>query len=89
MSEGTEPREEAPRSVPELPGGADRFLRLLVGDVEDYAIFLLDPTGRVASWNTGARRIKGYERSEIVGRHFSCFYESDAVASGWPGPPNL
>jgi PAS domain S-box-containing protein len=84
MSEGTEPREEAPRSVPELPGGADRFLRLLVGDVEDYAILLLDPTGRVASWNTGARRIKGYERSEIVGRHFSCFYESEAVARGWP-----
>jgi PAS domain S-box-containing protein len=84
MPEGLDPRDEAIRRTPELPVGTERFLRLLVGDVQDYAIFLLDPTGRVASWNSGARRIKGYERSEIVGRHFSCFYPSDAIAKGWP-----
>ena len=42
--------------------------------MEDYAIFMLDPTGYVVSWNTGAERIKGYNAEEIVGRHFSCFY---------------
>ncbi len=84
MSEDIGPRGEITRRAPELPGATDRFLRLLVGDVEDYAIFLLDPTGRVASWNTGARRIKGYERGEIIGRHYSCFYPSEAMARGWP-----
>ena len=48
--------------------------RLMVEEVTDYAIFMLDPQGQVVSWNKGARRIKGYEAGEIVGRHFSCFY---------------
>ncbi|WP_259315574.1 sensor histidine kinase [Capillimicrobium parvum] len=47
---------------------------LLVETVSDYAIFLLEPDGRVASWNRGARRIKGYEAPEVIGRHFSLFY---------------
>lgn len=84
MTEDNGSREDSPARVPELPAGTERFLQLLVGDVQDYAIFLLDPAGRVASWNTGARKIKGYERSEIVGRHFSAFYPPDAVARGWP-----
>jgi len=50
---------------------------LLVDSVTDYAIFLLEPDGRVASWNRGARRIKGYEASEIIGRHFSTFYTQE------------
>ena len=59
-------------------------LRLLVDSTTDYAIFLLDPEGRVASWNTGAQRIKGYTAQEIVGRHFSAFYTDDAIQRKWP-----
>jgi PAS domain S-box-containing protein len=54
----------------------ERF-RLLVEGVEDYAIFLLDPSGAVATWNPGAERIQGYRAQEIIGRHFSCFYPAD------------
>ncbi|MBN9523634.1 PAS domain S-box protein, partial [bacterium] len=61
----------------------ERF-RLLVEGVNDYAIFMLDPEGRVATWNAGAERLKGYTAAEIVGRHFSTFYPPDAVARGWP-----
>lgn len=50
------------------------MLRLLVERVEDYAIFLLDVEGHVATWNPGARRIKGYEADQIIGKHFSVFY---------------
>ena len=53
---------------------SDEQLRLLVSSVTDYAIYLLDTAGRVASWNAGAERIKGYRAAEIVGRHFSLFY---------------
>jgi PAS domain S-box-containing protein len=58
--------------------------RLLVEAVVDYAIFLLDPQGRVSTWNMGARRIKGYEASDIIGSHFSRFYPPEDVASGKP-----
>jgi PAS domain S-box-containing protein len=61
----------------------ERF-RLLVEGVRDYAIFLLDPEGRVASWNAGAERIKGYPAEEILGEHFSRFYASEDVARGIP-----
>jgi PAS domain S-box-containing protein len=61
----------------------ERF-RLLVHSVKDYAIFLLDREGRIASWNEGARLIKGYNPDEIIGRHFSVFYPSKAVESGFP-----
>src|SRR6185436_16004301 len=50
----------------------------------DYAIFALDPTGHVLSWNLGAERIKGYAADEIIGRHFSTFYPPEAVASRFP-----
>ncbi len=53
---------------------SEEQLRLLVQGVTDYAIFMLDPQGNVTSWNAGARRIKGYEPEEIIGRHFSEFY---------------
>src|SRR2546425_1192859 len=68
---------------PALPGYEERF-RLLVETVKDYAIFLLDPGGRVASWNPGAERIKGYHSEEIIGRHFSCFYPQEDVEAGKP-----
>jgi PAS domain S-box-containing protein len=62
---------------------ADQF-RLLVDAVKDYAIFLLDLEGHVVSWNAGAERIKGYTADEILGQHFSRFYEPDDVAAGLP-----
>jgi len=49
-----------------------------IDNITDYAIYMLDPTGRVASWNAGARRIKGYEAAEILGQHFSVFYPAEA-----------
>jgi len=61
----------------------ERF-RLFVEAVRDYAIFMLDPEGRVASWNNGAQRIKGYEGPEIIGKHFSCFYPPEEVQHGKP-----
>jgi PAS domain S-box-containing protein len=61
----------------------ERF-RLLVEGVSDYAIFLLDPQGNVASWNPGAERIKGYKPDEIIGQHFSKFYPQEAIDRGWP-----
>ncbi len=61
----------------------ERF-RLLVDGVKDYGIFMLDPTGHVASWSRGAERIKGYKADEIVGRHFSCFYLPEDVQNGKP-----
>ncbi|HEY0462640.1 MAG TPA: PAS domain-containing sensor histidine kinase [Polyangiaceae bacterium] len=57
-----------------------RRFRLLVESVRDYAIFMLDPTGRVSSWNPGAQRIKGYQSQEIIGKHFSVFYPPEALA---------
>lgn len=67
----------------ELRRSEERF-RLLVDGVSEYAIFMLDPNGRVATWNSGAERIKGYKASEIIGQHFSIFYPPDAKESGWP-----
>ena len=59
-------------------------LRLLVESVEDYAIFMLAPDGRIISWNAGAERIKGYRAEEIIGRHFQCFYQAEDVQQGLP-----
>jgi len=59
-------------------------LRLLVQSVIDYAIYRLDPTGRVASWNAGAQRIKGYLPEEIIGQHFLRFYTEEDRAAGEP-----
>jgi PAS domain S-box-containing protein len=58
--------------------------RLLIEAVTDYAIFMLDPNGRIASWNPGARRSKGYEEAEILGQHFSRFYTEEDRAAGLP-----
>ncbi|MEJ1978419.1 MAG: PAS domain S-box protein [Acetobacteraceae bacterium] len=62
----------------------DGRYRLLVEAVVDYAIYMLDPSGIVASWNAGARRFKGYEPSEIIGQHFSRFYTDEDRAAGVP-----
>jgi PAS domain S-box-containing protein len=74
--------------IAELGAGADPAdaqFRLLVETVSDYAIFLLDPQGRIVSWNAGAQRIKGYGAAEILGRHFSLFYTPEDLAAGRPG----
>lgn len=70
-------------AVEELRLSEERF-RLLVEGVRDYAIFMLDPHGRVATWNAGAEKLKGYQAAEIVGRHFSVFYPQEALDRGWP-----
>ena len=61
----------------------ERF-RLIVDGVRDYAIFMLDPTGHITTWNEGARRLKGYNADEIIGKHFSLFYPEEANAIGHP-----
>jgi len=63
---------------------SEQRFRLLVEGVRDYAIFMLDPEGRVATWNAGAERIKGYRADEIISQHFSRFYTQEDVASGKP-----
>ena len=65
-------------SDPDVP------FRLLVESVRDYAIFMLDPRGRIRSWNAGARHIKGYEADEVLGRHFSLFYTPEDVERRHP-----
>lgn len=63
---------------------SERRFRLLVQGVTDYAIFMLSPEGYVTNWNAGARRIKGYTDSEIIGSHFSRFYTAEDAAAGIP-----
>jgi PAS domain S-box-containing protein len=68
-----------------LPAAVDPDqLGLLVASVRDYAIFMLDPEGFIATWNLGAERIKGYEANEIIGNHFSIFYPPEDIAAGKP-----
>ena len=71
------------RAVVALRQSEERF-RILVHSVQDYAILMLDPEGRVSSWNKGAERIKGYAADEIIGRSFMLFYPPDVAANGFP-----
>jgi PAS domain S-box-containing protein len=73
-------RREAEEALRE---SEERF-RLLVEGVKDYAIFMLDPSGNVATWNAGAERINGYRAKEIIGKHFSKFYPPEDVAAKKP-----
>jgi len=52
--------------------------------LKDYAIFMLDPGGHIISWNPGAERIKGYQKDEIIGRSFSCFFPTEDIEDGKP-----
>jgi len=63
---------------------SDGRYRLLVEAITDYAIFMLDREGRVTSWNPGAKRFKGYEADEIIGRHFSTFYTDTERSQNFP-----
>jgi PAS domain S-box-containing protein len=78
--ERTRELEEASSRLQE----SERSFELLVDSVTDYALYMLDPTGQIVSWNSGARRIKGYDSAEIIGKHFSCFYSEDDRASDIP-----
>ena len=72
------------RSAEERLRQSEELFRLLVSAVQDYAIFMLDPTGHIATWNAGAQRIKGYTPAEIIGKHFSIFYPEEDKKSGKP-----
>ena len=74
----------AERAASEKLRQSEERFRLLVEAVEDYAIFMLDPDGHVASWNTGAQRSKGYAADEIIGQHFRVFYPPEVQASRHP-----
>lgn len=74
----------ARRSAEEAVRRSEERFRLLVEGARDYAIFLLDPAGRVESWNTGAERIKRFRSDEIIGQHFSRFYPSEANEQSLP-----
>ena len=56
----------------------------LVEGVHDVAIYMVDPSGKVTTWNRGAERIKGYSADEVIGKHFSCFYTAQDIAAGRP-----
>ena len=79
---------QSPEVVPPLDDlrtlSGEETARLLVNAVTDYAIYMLDATGKVASWNAGAERFKGYAAYEIIGRHFSTFYTAEDRATDLP-----
>ena len=83
FSKITRDLSERKRNEELLRQSEERF-RLMVDSVKDYAIFMLDPEGRVVSWNRGAERIKGYKSFEIIGKHFSVFYPEEARRRKWP-----
>src|SRR5262245_24277809 len=72
------------RQAQEALRNSEQRFRLLVEGVTDYALYMLDPTGLISSWNAGAERIKGYASSEIIGEHFSRFYTPEDRAEGLP-----
>src|SRR5512142_519205 len=86
MNEEARMQQPGSERAPEVrPGrGSEEDFRLLVESVKDYAIFMLDPAGRVVSWNAGAERMKQYRADEIVGRSFEVFYPPEEIALGKP-----
>lgn len=74
----------ASRPLSEVLKHDGEVVQLMVDSVTDYAIFMLDPQGNISSWNKGAQKIKQYSAKEIIGRHFSIFYTSDAITGGKP-----
>lgn len=83
FSKVTRDLTERKRAEEELEQRERRF-RLMISGIQDYAIFMLDPAGRVASWNEGARRLKGYTEEEILGRSHAEFYAPEDRVAGKP-----
>ncbi len=81
---GMPPRKSSVVRAPRSQSLSIDESRLLIDSVIDYAIFVLDVEGRVATWNAGGAAIKGYKASEIIGQHFSKFYSAEDVAAGKP-----
>jgi len=77
------PSPEADAVTDQRPIGDEQY-RLMVQQVKDYAIFMLDPQGYILSWNAGAELIKGYRAEEIIGQHFSIFYQQQEKDAGTP-----
>jgi hypothetical protein len=76
------PSQSKTSAVHEALRGSEQQFQLLVQAVKDYAIFMLDPQGRITTWNSGAERIKGYRAEEIIGEHFSRFYTQEDQREG-------
>lgn len=74
----------ARRRIEEALRSTEESFRLLVDGAADHAIYMLDPSGRIVTWNPGAERIKGWTADEILGRHYSVFYLPEDIASGQP-----
>src|SRR3984893_835792 len=74
----------APNSAEEALRECDEKYRMLLDEVQDYAIFMLDPQGMIVSWNAGAERIKGYRGEQIIGHNFSCFFPPEDIKRGRP-----
>lgn len=74
----------AERSASEQLRQSEERFRLLVDGIRDYAIYLIDPAGRITTWNPGAERMKGYRSEEVVGKHFSIFFSPEDAARGKP-----
>src|SRR6266700_2908360 len=78
------PSQSKTSAVHKALRGSEQQFQLLVQAVKDYAIFMLDPQGRITTWNSGAERIKGYRAEEIIGEHFSRFYTQEDQREGVP-----
>ncbi len=78
------PRPETATATARRLVNLQERLRLILANVRDYAIFMLDEDGTIASWSAGAEQIKGYSASEVLGRHFSIFYPPEDIAAGKP-----
>ena len=72
------------RAVVEALRRSEERFRMLIDGIADYAVYMLDPTGHVSTWNSGAERIKGYTPREIIGRHYSAFFAPEDIAAGKP-----
>src|SRR6204780_216778 len=75
---------KAPNLAEEALRECEEKYRMLLDEVQDYAIFMLDPLGTVVSWNAGAERIKGYRGEQIIGHNFSCFFPPEDIKRGRP-----
>src|SRR5687767_506155 len=65
------------------PPGEEQF-RVFIESVRDYALLILDPEGRITTWNKGAEAIKGWSANEVIGKHFSIFYPPESIVEGLP-----